>query len=36
MGEYEVVKAADGGTEVILGAPFRFDSSNIDEWKEIY
>ena len=24
------------GSEVILGPPFRFDSSNIDEWKEIY
>lgn len=36
MGEYEVTEAADGGTEIILGAPFRFDSSNIDEWKDIY
>lgn len=26
----------DTGSEVILGPPFRFDSSNIDEWKEIY
>lgn len=32
MGDYEVVDAADGGTEVILGAPFKFDPSNIDEW----
>lgn len=36
MDEYEVVDAADGGTEVILGAPFKFDSSNIDEWKDVY
>jgi rhamnose transport system substrate-binding protein len=36
MGEYEVVAAADGGTEVILGAPFKFDPSNIDEWKDVY
>lgn len=36
MGDYEVVEAADGGTEIILGAPFKFDPSNIDEWKEIY
>lgn len=36
MGEYEVVAADDGGTEVILGAPFKFDSSNIDEWKDVY
>ncbi|MDO4285207.1 MAG: rhamnose ABC transporter substrate-binding protein [Eubacteriales bacterium] len=36
MGDYTVVEADDGGTEIILGAPFRFDSSNIDEWKDIY
>ena len=36
MGDYEVVKAADGGTEVILGPPFKFDPSNIDEWKDVY
>ncbi len=36
MGDYEVIEAADGGTEIILGAPFKFDSSNIDEWKDVY
>ncbi|MBR5047018.1 MAG: substrate-binding domain-containing protein, partial [Eubacterium sp.] len=36
MGDYEVVEAADGGTEIILGAPFKFDPSNIAEWKDIY
>ena len=36
LGDYEIVEAADGGTEVILGAPFKFDPSNIDEWKDIY
>lgn len=36
LGDYEVVEASDGGTEVILGAPFKFDPSNIDEWKDIY
>lgn len=36
LGDYEVIEALDGGTEVILGAPFRFDSSNIDEWKDVY
>ena len=36
LGDYEIVDAADGGTEVILGAPFKFDPSNIDEWKDIY
>ena len=36
MGEYEVIEAADGGTEIILGAPYRFDETNIDEWKDVY
>ncbi len=36
LGEYEIVEASDGGTEMILGAPFKFDPSNIDEWKEVY
>lgn len=36
MGSYTVVDAADGGTEVILGPPFKFDPSNINEWKDIY
>lgn len=36
MGDYEIVAASDGGTEVILGAPFKFDSSNIEEWKSVY
>lgn len=36
MGEYKVVKSADCGTEIIVGPPFKFDPSNIDEWKEVY
>lgn len=36
LGSFEVVAAGDGGTEVLLGAPFRFDPSNIDEWKTVY
>ena len=36
LGEYEVTEASDGGTEVILGSPFIFDPSNIDEWKDVY
>lgn len=36
LGSYEVIKAADGGTEVLLGAPFKFDPENIDEWKSVY
>ena len=36
MGDYEIVSASDGGTEVILGPPFKFDPSNIDELKDMY
>ncbi len=36
LGEKQVVEAADGGTEIMLGAPFRFDKANIDEWKSVY
>jgi len=36
LGSYEIVEADDGGTEVLLGPPFRFDPDNIDEWKDVY
>lgn len=36
LGSYEVISAADGGTEVLLGAPFKFDKDNIGEWKTVY
>jgi rhamnose transport system substrate-binding protein len=36
LGEKKVTDAADDGTEVMLGDPFKFDSENIAEWKEIY
>ncbi len=37
MGEYTISELADGtGSEVILGPPFKFDPSNIDEWKTVY
>jgi len=36
LGSYEVVEAADGGTEILLGAPFKFDKDNIGEWKTVY
>jgi len=36
MGEYEIIESDDGGTEVIVGPPYKFDSSNIDEWKDVY
>jgi len=36
LGSFEVVTAGDGGTEILLGAPFKFEPSNIDEWKTVY
>lgn len=36
LGEKTVTDAADGGTEIILGPPFRFEKSNIAEWKDVY
>lgn len=36
LGDYTITAAADGGTEVLLGPPFKFEPSNIAEWKEIY
>jgi rhamnose transport system substrate-binding protein len=36
LGNYTVVKSSDGGTEVILGPPFKFDKANINEWKSVY
>ncbi len=36
LGNFEVVPAGDGGTEILLGAPFKFEPSNIDEWKDVY
>lgn len=35
-GKYTITKAGDGGTEIILGAPFKFDPSNIAEWSKVY
>jgi len=35
-GPFNVIAAPDGGTEVILGPPFRFDISNIHFWAEVY
>ncbi len=34
--EYKVTAASDGGTEIILGAPFEFNPDNIDDWKNVY
>ena len=36
LGEKAVTKAADGGTEIMLGDPFKFDKNNIGEWKTVY
>lgn len=36
MGDYKVTEAGDKGTEIILGAPFKFDASNINDWKDVY
>ncbi len=36
LGEKVVVAAGDGGTEIMLGAPFKFDKDNINEWKSVY
>lgn len=36
LGEKKVTKAGDGGTEVLLGEPFKFDKANISEWKSVY
>jgi rhamnose transport system substrate-binding protein len=35
LGEKEVIDF-DGGTEIMLGDPFRFDAENIAEWMEVY
>lgn len=36
LGNFTITQAGDGGTEVLLGAPFRFEPSNIGEWKTVY
>lgn len=36
LGRYELSPCEDGGTEVIVAPPLKFDSSNIDEWKNLF
>ncbi len=36
LGEREVVSDGGEGTELMLGAPFKFDKDNINEWKTVY
>ncbi len=35
LGSKEVIADGDG-TQIMLGAPFKFDADNIDEWKTVY
>ncbi len=36
LGQFSVTQAGDGGTEILLGPPFKFDQSNIGNWKTVY
>jgi rhamnose transport system substrate-binding protein len=36
LGSYTITKAPDGGTEILLGPPFKFDKANINDWKSVY
>jgi rhamnose transport system substrate-binding protein len=36
LGLRAVTESADGGTEILLGNPLKFDKSNIDQWKTVY
>ena len=36
LGLKVVIAVADGGTEIMLGDPFKFDRENIDAWKDVY
>ncbi|MDR2073053.1 MAG: rhamnose ABC transporter substrate-binding protein [Spirochaetaceae bacterium] len=36
LGTYTITDAADGGTEVLLGPPYKFEPSNINDWKDVY
>ena len=35
LGDY-TIEEIDGSTQIILGPPFKFDPSNIDDWKTVY
>ncbi len=36
LGERTITQAPDGGTEVLLGPPYKFDAKNIADWKTVY
>ena len=35
LGQKKIIQVGDG-TEIMLGAPFKFDKANIGEWKKVY
>ncbi|MCD8105769.1 MAG: substrate-binding domain-containing protein [Lachnospiraceae bacterium] len=36
LGDFEIVAASDGGTEIILGLPLEFNPENVEEYAELY
>ena len=36
LGDYTLTDAGDGGSEIILADPMKFDSSNINDWKDVF
>ena len=36
LGDYEIIADGEVGTQIMLGAPFKFDPENIEEWKTVY
>lgn len=36
LGRFEISPCEDGGTEVIVAPPIKFDADNINEWKDLF
>jgi rhamnose transport system substrate-binding protein len=36
LGNFQITEAGGGGTQVLLGPPFKFEPSNIAAWKSVY
>ncbi len=36
LGDKEIIADPTGGTQIMLGDPFKFDPDNIGEWKDVY
>ena len=36
LGQRVVARCTEGGTEIVLGDPIKFDRTNIDEWRLVY